>query len=270
MNSITEMLLRHLQTVVRWFVTVDHVLRRRVPGRRTGVSGIPLDAKPTGSGNSGPFLPLSKVAAIVLVFGPIYGAAMGSYAYVVGKRSFVEQLPQLIYSGFKVPLLIAMTVAISIPSFFVINTLLALRDDFGEASRAIISAQAGMAVILGSFFPLTLFTYVSLGTSEASYAFAILVNAAMFGLASVSSQVLLRGYYQTLIQRNRRHLWMVRMWIVVYAFVGIQAGYILRPFIGNPMAPTTFLRRESFQNAYVKVIELVWKALSELSLLACF
>lgn len=261
------MLLRHLQIVVRWFVTVDHVLRRRNPVQRP--SERPTAPNQTSSVTSvnESYLPLQKVAAIVLVFGPMYGAAMGAYAFVVGKRSLVEQFPQLIYSGVKVPLLIALTVAISLPSFFVINTLLGLRDDFIEALRAIVSAQAGMAVILVSLFPLTLFSYISLATTESSYPLAILVNAAMFGLASVSAQVLLRGYYQDLIDRNRRHLWMVRMWILVYAFVGIQAGYVLRPFIGAPDSPTTFLRKESFQNAYVKILELVWRVLSEFSTL---
>lgn len=256
MSLVKEMLLRHLQFAVRWFVTVDHVLRRRDHGQRPTEQSIPPDA-----GTS--YLSLQKVATIVFVFGPIYGAAMGAYAFVVGKRNIIEQFPQLIYSGVKVPLLIALTVLISLPSFYVINTLLGLRDDFRVALRAIISAQAGMAVILVSFFPLTLFLYFSLAAEEVSYATAVLFNAAMFGVASVSAQVLLRGYYQCLIDRNRRHLWMVRMWILVYAFVGIQAGYVLRPFIGDPKAPTTFFRKESFQNAYVKVLELIWQVLRE-------
>ncbi len=119
------------------------------------------------------------------------GAAMGSYAWVVGQRTFAEQIPQLIYSSVKVPLLVAMTVAISLPSFFVINTLLGLRDDFREALRAIVSAQAGLAIILVSLFPLTLFSYVSLQPLDVSYQSAVLFNAAMLGLASISAQFLL-------------------------------------------------------------------------------
>ena len=266
------MLLRHLQTVVQWFVTVDHVLRRRDLVQRTPAQANPLDptwVDFTASSNA-TYLPLRKVAAIVLVFGPVYGAAMGSYGFVVGKTSLVHQFPQLIYSGIKVPLLIALTVTISLPSFFVINTLLGLRNDFSEALRAIVSAQAGMIIILVSFFPLTLFSYISLAAMETSYQLAILINATMFGLASISAQVLLRGYYQSLIRKSHRHLWMVRMWILVFAFVGIQAGYVMRPFIGDPNLPPTFLRKDSFQNAYVKIVELVWQVVSEFSLAFLF
>ena len=187
--------------------SVDHVLRRR------DLAAIPL----------------RKVIAIVLVCGSIYGIAMGAYASVIGKRSLMEQIPQLIFSGIKVPLLIGFTVIISLPSFFVINTLMGLRDDFRESLRAIVSAQAGLTVVLASLCPITLFVYSSLPPERWSYPFAVLFNAAMFALASVSAQTLLGSYYGELIKRNARHRSMVRMWIVVYAFVGIQAGYVLRP-----------------------------------------
>ena len=182
---------------------------------------------------------------------------MGSYASTVGKRALVEQIPQMCYSGIKVPLLIAVTLVVSIPSFYVINTLLGLRDDSREALRSIISAQAGLTIILVSLMPVTLFLYSSLPCSAASYSVAVLLNAAMFGMASVSAQLLLRRYYEPLVRKNFRHRWMMRFWIVAYAFVGIQAAYVLRPFIGSPDQETTFFRRESFQNAYVKVWELV-------------
>ena len=181
---------------------------------------------------------------------------MGSYAFVAGERGFIEQILQMVYSGIKMPLLIVFTVLVALPSFFVINTLMGLRDDFRESLQAIISAQAGLMIILVSLFPLTLFSYVAFGATEVSYQLAILFNAAMFGLASVAAQILLRNYYQKLINRDPRHRWMVRLWIFVFAFVGIQAGYVLRPFIGNPETPTSFLRKESFQNAYVKLFEL--------------
>jgi hypothetical protein len=161
-------------------------------------------------------------------------------------------------------LLITVTLIVSIPSFYVINTLLGLRDDFGEAWRSIISAQAGLTIILSSLFPVTLFVYLSLTNSTASYQAAVLFNAGMFGLASVSAQLLLRGYYRALVKKDARHRWMIRFWIFVYAFVGIQAAYVLRPFIGNPNQSTTFFRRESFQNAYVKVFELVWNIVGRL------
>ena len=244
MQSLRQRCERHWRIVVRGLDTVDHILR----GRSTSIS----DSTTATPG----LLPLRQVITILLICGPIYGLAMGSYAYTIGTRSLLEQAPQLFYSAIKVPLLLAITVSISLPSFFVINTLLGLRDDFGLALRAIISAQAGLTIILVSFFPLTLFVYSGLSDTTANHSFAVLFNAAMFGLASVSAQVLLAQYYRPLVARDHRHRWTIRLWIFVYAFVGIQAGFTMRPFIGGTNAPPEFLRRDSFQNAYVAVLKM--------------
>ena len=54
---------------------------------------------------------------------------------------------------------------------------------------------------------------------------------------------------------------MLRTWIFVYVFVGIQMGWVLRPFIGNPRAPVQFFREDSWSNAYVVVGEMIWKVI---------
>lgn len=248
-DSFNKPAIRLAKKVIRGFDSVDQILR----GHCSQISQVDDHLLPRQAGA----LSLRRVVAVVLVLGPIYGIAMGSYAFVSGDRVFFQQIPQMFYSGIKMPLLIVFTVLVALPSFFVINTLMGLRQDFRESLRAIISAQAGLMIILVSLFPLTLFSYVAFGATEVSYQLAVLFNAAMFGLASVAAQVLLRSYYQPLIDRDPRHRWMVRMWIFVFAFVGIQAGYVLRPFIGNPATPISFLRKESFENAYVKLFDIV-------------
>jgi hypothetical protein len=153
-------------------------------------------------------------------------------------------------------LLIA-TFAIGLPSFFVINTLFGLRGDLNQAIRALVATQAGLAIILAALAPLTLLWYAS----SSDYPSAILVNGVAFGVASMTAQGLLRAYYRPLIARNHRHRWVLRVWIVVYVFVGIQMGWVLRPFIGRPDAPVEFFREESWGNAYVVVARLIYETL---------
>lgn len=251
MRTLRKRCERHWRIVARGLDTVDHILR----GRST--------FEPKSESTSG-ILPIRHVLAILLICGPVYGVAMGSFGYAIGTRSLLEQLPQLFYSAIKVPLLLAITVIISLPSFFVINTLLGLRDDFGAALRSIISAQAGLTIILVSFFPLTLFVYSGLSDTSANHSLAVLFNAGMFGLASVASQLLLAHYYRPLLARDRRHRLTIRMWIFLYAFVGIQAGYTMRPFIGGTNAPPEFLREDSFKNAYVAVLNMVREVIESL------
>ena len=209
---------------------------------------------------AGSSISFRSVVAIVVLAGVFYGAAMGSYAAVSLERSWSQQWLQSLYSGLKLPLLLSATLTISLPSFFVINTLLGLRDDFQESLKAIVSAQAGLTMVLLSFLPLTLFVYVCVSPMTNGYTLAVLFNAVTFGVSSIAAQVLLGKYYGRLIQKNSRHRLMVQLWILVYALVGIQVAYLLRPFIGNPNQSIAFFRESPFENAYVKVLEITWSA----------
>ena len=197
-----------------------------------------------------------RVIWIVIICGMTYGAVMGSYAMTSGHRSAIEQLPQMFYSATKVPLLFFVTVLVSLPSFFVINSLLGLRDDFREAVHAVVATQASTTIVLFSLAPLTMFVYVCLPFERSSYPSAVMFNAFAFGLSSISAQYLMRRYYVPLVKKNRRHQVMMRVWLLTYAFVGIQCAYILRPFIGDPNLEATWFREESFKNAYVSVFRI--------------
>jgi hypothetical protein len=201
-----------------------------------------------------PWVATRDLVGYIVLFGMAYGAVMGAFGGIFGDRSW-----QILYSAMKVPLLLLVTFLISLPSFFVLSTLIGLRRDFGEAARALVAAQAGVATVLASLAPFTVLWYVSF----ADYQAAILFNAAMFAVASLAAQWLLRAFYRPLIARSSKHRLLLRTWIVVYAFVGIQMGWILRPFVGSPTTPVQFFREESWGNAYVVVTHLVWQVLTQ-------
>ena len=214
------------------FLRADDVLRRRC-----------WTTQSAGAGSA-----LTRLAANLVLFGMLYGAVMGSFAV-----SGPERIPQIFYSAVKVPLLLGVTFLIGLPSFFVLGSLFGLRRDFVESVRALVAAQAGLAIVLASLAPLTLFWYATSG----NYAAALRFNLLMFTAASFAAQGLLRGYYRPLIARNGKHLWMLRTWLVIYAFVGVQMAWILRPFVGAPTAPVRFFREEAWGNAYLVVARLL-------------
>jgi hypothetical protein len=221
-----------MMTLTGFFRSADDVLRRRPWTTRSARPGAAL-----------------RVFLIqILVFGSFYGAIMGCFGGWAGGR-----ILQVVFSAVKVPLLLLAATLIALPNFFVLNTLFGLRRDFAEALRAVIAAQAGLVVILGSLAPLTILWYAS----SADYAAALRFNALMFASASFGAQFLLRGYYRPLIRRNRRHAAMLWCWLILYVFVGIQLGWILRPFVGSPGAPVQFFREGAFSNAYEVVFRLM-------------
>jgi hypothetical protein len=212
-----------------------------------------LRGRPRPDGIDRPARTAQRFLVSTVIAGMLYGAVMGTFGGFAGDRIW-----QIVFSAAKVPLLLTATFAISLPSFFVLNSLFGVRSDFGEVLRALLAAQAGLTIILAALGPYTALWYVSFTDYQA----AILFNALLFGVASLSAQRLLRRYYAPLIARNRRHRWLLRTWLIVYAFVGIQMGWILRPFVGAPGMPVQFFREETWGNAYVIVAGLIWDVLS--------
>lgn len=190
------------------------------------------------------------IVVLVAVFGMTYGVVMGSYG---GVRPL-----QMLYSCIKMPLLLLATFALSLPSFFVANTLLGVRDDFAQCFRALVATLAGLTIILASFAPFTALWYVS----TSSYDGAKMFNLLMFGIASISAQLLLRQFYRPLVERDPRHRALLRLWLVIFGFVGVQMGWVLRPFIGKPNTPTQFFRADAWSNAYVEVAETMWRLMT--------
>ena len=189
---------------------------------------------------------------VAIVCALLYGAVMGSFGGVTGERTW-----QVVYSSVKVPLLLGATVALAMPSFVVINALAGVRDDLGLAIRAIVVSQATLAVLLASLAPITLFWYAS----ATDYTTAILFNGLMFGIASFGAQATLRRLYSPLIARDPRHRGPLRAWVILYAFVGIQMGWTLRPFLGDENQPLEFFRGGELENAYVIVARMIFRVI---------
>ncbi len=186
---------------------------------------------------------------MILAIAPVYGAVMGSY-----HLDSTERLWQSVYSAAKMPLLLFTTSVLCLPGFFVLNTLFGLRDDLRESLQAILAGQAGMSIALTSLAPLTGFWYFS----TLNYRAALLFNAGAFAVATIAGHVVMLRYYRALILRHRHHRIMLYTWILLYAFVGIQMGWTLRPFVGHPGLRVSFFRAEPFSNAYVRVAELIF------------
>lgn len=190
--------------------------------------------------------PWRAIALLLVVAGFVHGAAMGSYA----GRPIAS-----LWSGLKVPLLLAASTAFCLPLSYALHALLGLRDEFAEALRATFAAQATFAVVLAATAPLLLVAYASIG----SYAGAVASSGACHLLALLAAQISLRRRYQPLEQRSPRHRLTRRAFALLYAFIAIEAAWILRPFVGAPMLEPRFLRSNAFTNAYVVVAGVIAK-----------
>ena len=184
--------------------------------------------------------------------GAAYGAVMGAFGGLCPDRA-----AQVAYSAVKVPALLLLTAALGVPAFVVLNSLLGLRADLRAACRAVLATQGVVAVVLASLAPYTAVWYLC----TAGHPEAIAFNGLLFLLAGLAGQWDLGRRYRPLEARDRRHRWGRRTWLVLYAFVGVQMGWVLRPFVGDPHSPPTLFRPGAWGgNAYVAVADVVWRA----------
>lgn len=163
-----------------------------------------------------------------------------------------------VFATIKVPLLLALDTLLCLPSFYVINSVLGLRDDFAAAVRGLLAAQAVLGIACAALAPAVLF----LACSVADPYLLTLLDGGAFALATLAAQQVLARHYRPLVARQPRHRLALRCWLLLFAFAGVQLAWVLRPFRGTPGFAVQFLRPEAFQqNAYVVLFEHVQRLL---------
>jgi hypothetical protein len=182
------------------------------------------------------------------VFLAIYGGVMGA--------SSPHTLPQVFSSAFKMPVLFLITLVICMPSLYFFNILFGSRQTLGQSLALIMTAVTTTSVLLVSFAPVTLFFL----TSVADYDFFKLLNVLIFAISGIMGVIFLRQGFASSVdadnpegRRARRSLFLA--WVVLYAFVGTQMAWTLRPFIGSPDKDFEFIRSNRGSNFYSNVIE---------------
>ncbi|MCD6393096.1 MAG: hypothetical protein J7M40_06270 [Planctomycetes bacterium] len=191
---------------------------------------------------------------------------------------------QLLASSVKLPLLFFLTLLVTFPSLYVFNALIGSRLSVVSALRLLVASMAVMLAVLASLGPIVVF--FSLSTTSYSFMIllnvAICAIAGMLGLAfllrTLHRLVLVQeardcpippvqqsqepgGEDQQAQKVNappsgaldrvgmftsRKAINVFRIWTTVFALVGAQMSWVLRPFIGNPgLGFEWFRQRES-------------------------
>jgi hypothetical protein len=185
------------------------------------------------------------VAMTILCSGlsAIYGATMGMNHSVWLALS----------STLKLPCLFLITATICIPSLYTFNVLLGQRFKFLQTVALMTMTLATTTILLASLAPLSLFFVLT----TKNYHFLKLMHVAVLGLCGLYGvQYLYRGctYIAFRMEQPLNKL-LLRVWIAIYAVVGMQLGWRLRPFIGSP-GPFEVFRSQGDSNFYITV----WQA----------
>ncbi len=166
----------------------------------------------------------------------IRGMALASIAFLIVYGAVLgasHSLLQSLSSAIKLPVLFFATLLITAPTLYFFHVLFGSSQNITQSVALILTAITVTSVLLLALAPVTLFFLVTTG----NYAFFKLLNVAIFAIAGIRGVVFLSEGL-SIVSNNtegaarRRNI--VRLWIVLYALVGTQMVWTLRPFVGAP------------------------------------
>lgn len=227
-------------------------------------------------------IPAGGLTILIGLLGATYGFCMGWFALF---NREAPEYQQVLAAMVKVPALYLLTLLVTFPSLYVFNALVGSRLRVEALLRLLVAAMAVNLTVLASFGPIAAFFSVT----TASYPFMVLLNVLFFAVAgALGLMFLLQTLHRltlltsqapppvpdavpadappepegaldpvqgSVLGKNVKAVFLC--WVVVFAMVGAQMSWVLRPFIGAPGRPFTWFRpRDShFFEAVLKTLQ---------------
>jgi hypothetical protein len=226
------------ENMIRELGVIETILRNRVLFFHEIRDGVDLSQK------------LRAMLISSLAFLALYGAIMGS----------THSIWQALSSAAKLPVLFLATLFICSPTLYFFNILFGSDQSLLQNIVLTMTAVTVTAVILVAFAPITLFFLLT--TSQ--YQFFKLLNVGIFAVAGsmgvlfLSQGMRIVGERNTEGAGNRRTVF--RLWMFLYAFVGSQLAWTIRPFFGAPSIPFELFRQlggNFYTNIFASIAEIL-------------
>ncbi|MEJ5310423.1 MAG: actin-binding WH2 domain-containing protein [Anaerolineae bacterium] len=150
---------------------------------------------------------------------------------------------QALMSAIKLPMLFLVTLLICLPTLYFFNLLYGSQLTFQQTTTLMMAAVTITGALSLAFASISLFFWLTIGEQ---YTILILLNVIVLGISSWWGLSFLRQG----MRHVQRHALDVRQgrilmtWLVIYAFVGTQMAWALRPFFGVPEEPFVVLRSD--------------------------
>jgi len=160
------------------------------------------------------------------------------FGLVLGMSSSWQQA---LMSALKLPVLFLVTLLICLPTLYFFNLLYGAQMTFEQTSALLMAAITVTGALALAFASISLFFWL---TVREQYTILTLLNS---GVLAISS-----WWGLTFLRQGMRHVQgdapdvrqrrILATWLTIYAFVGTQMGWALRPFFGVPGEPFVVLR----------------------------
>jgi hypothetical protein len=186
---------------------------------------------------------LAHATLTLLLLGAFYGAVAGAYS------SWLQALS----SAIKLPVLYTGAFVICFPVFFVVQMLVGSRLGLVQMTVLVMTTLALIAVLLAAFVPIVAF-FLLMGSN---YYFLELLHVIIGLVTGILGMYALHEGLAVVCEKHnvypRKAITILRVWVLVFAFVGIQLAWNLRPFLGDRGEPFKVFRHYE-GNFYAAVI----------------
>jgi hypothetical protein len=168
----------------------------------------------------------AKLKFLFIIMGTLaafYGATVGLY----------QGGWQIVSAALKIPFVFIVTLLVTLPLFYIVQLLLGSRLGLWQVLALVLSALTLTSIILAAAAPISLFFLLTGG----NYYFLHLLHIAVFGFAGLFGMFTLHTGLTVLCESKgvypRLGIGIMRLWVLIFAFVGIQLAWHLRPYVGK-------------------------------------
>lgn len=170
---------------------------------------------------------LRYASLTVVALAGFFGAVAGAYSGPA----------QAVAAAIKLPFLFFATFVICFPAFYVVQVLVGSRLRLPQVVVLVVGALALTSIILAALVPITAFFLIT----GANYYFQHLLNITIAVVAGAFGMYALHDGLAVVCEKRgvypRKALTIMRAWAVLFAFVGVQLAWNLRPFLGDQNRP---------------------------------
>jgi hypothetical protein len=217
------------------FSVVDELIKRREDFYKNLVEGKNFKDYFVGSTLS------------IILFCFVYGLTMGFYSGGL----------QILYSAIKIPILLLVSLYLTIPTYYLLYSLLGGKRSLSQTVILLLSSITIMATVLIALVPVNLFFILTAVRSTLTYIFTVLLNITVFTLGGFFALQYFISGAKELYQEpggNWRPAFLLGSLVLI--FVGTQMAWVLRPYFNY--YPLFIRPLES--NFYTAFLELMVKS----------
>lgn len=141
-----------------------------------------------------------------------------------------------IVSGAKLPMLFLLTLLVCFPPFYALNQLIGPRVGARGCVRLLLLAASVNAIAIASYAPASyFFTLTTSSVTLSGYRFLLVMHVIVFALAGAISLATIHVLFRAAALQLNRPLrpQFLAVFSGVYALVGTQMSWTLRPWVGS-------------------------------------